>query len=218
VLQERVRQLGGSATAATRGRARPARLWLAAGALSAAAALWLLVGERTLQREPEVLISAEARPAAVGVERLPLPTVTTLPRAPTNAPSASPPNTEPAAAPHAPSTPVRAAVPHATTSKAPPAKPSASARSVPLGQQLEQLKQARSLLRSGQPAEALTVLDRYEQELGATALRDEAALLRIEALAAQGRAAEAAALARRFVVEHPDSPLAERAQRLGGVR
>ncbi|MEY2931478.1 MAG: hypothetical protein RL033_2227, partial [Pseudomonadota bacterium] len=158
----------------------------------------------------------------VGVERLPVPTVTTLPRAPTsaptNAPSASPPNTEPAAAPHAPSTPVRAAVPHATTSKAPPAKPSASARSVPLGQQLEQLKQARSLLRSGQPAEALTVLDRYEQELGATALRDEAALLRIEALAAQGRAAEAAALARRFVVEHPDSPLAERAQRLGGVR
>ncbi|MEY2930498.1 MAG: hypothetical protein RL033_1247, partial [Pseudomonadota bacterium] len=78
VLQERVRQLGGSARAATRGRLRPARLWLAAGALSAAAALWLLVGERTLQREPEVLISAEARPAAVGVERLPLPTVTTL--------------------------------------------------------------------------------------------------------------------------------------------
>jgi hypothetical protein len=257
-LHERVRELANAARAssvappvsgaraATRWGARPARLWLAAGALSAAAALWLLVGEglgeRTLERETEVLISAEARPPVVGVERLPVTEVTMLPTTPTRVPSASPPSSEPAAAlsaPSAPSAPVRAAapraaVPRATTAspraaaplsqthvqapEAPPAKPSASARSAPLAQQLELLKQARSLLRSGQPTEALTVLDRYESELGGTDLRDEAALLRIEALAAQGRAADAEALARRFVVEHPDSPLAERAQRLGGIR
>jgi outer membrane protein assembly factor BamD (BamD/ComL family) len=124
----------------------------------------------------------------------------------------------------APLAPSRAVVPHASTPSqrvatpravVQPSQPGESKRSVPLRQQLELLQQARSLLRSGQPKEALVALDRYESELGGTDLRDEAALLRIEALAAQGRAAEAAALARRFVLEHPDSPLAERAQRLG---
>lgn len=64
--------------------------------------------------------------------------------------------------------------------------------------------------------QALAVLDRYGT-LGGTDLSDEAALLRIEALAAQGRGAEAAEQARRFTEEHPDSPLAERARRLGGL-
>jgi hypothetical protein len=59
---------------------------------------------------------------------------------------------------------------------------------------------------------ALTLLDRYDTGAYGSALSVEATLLRVEALEAVGRRVEASALARRFIAENPDSPLAERAQ------
>jgi hypothetical protein len=83
----------------------------------------------------------------------------------------------------------------------------------PLSAQIELLERARARLRAGDGAGALEAVDRYDSELYGTSLNDEAALLRIEALSATGRRSEASALAHGFVAAHPDSPLAERAQR-----
>ena len=52
---------------------------------------------------------------------------------------------------------------------------------------------------------------RLQARSGAGELGAEASLLRIEALAASGRRDEAARLARKFAVDHPNSPLIDRA-------
>lgn len=233
-LRERVRGQGtselsrseasptsGARSATRRTGLRRTAPWLAtAGLLGAAAAVLLFWGERTLEPELEVRISAEARPPAI--ERA-LPEAAVAHRSALSEPSAAPPavsadksatSAEPIAAPRAPATAVLRPSPQPPAQAG--AQPAESAPALPLAQQLTLLKQARALLRSGQSAEALAVLDRYGQH-GGTDLRDEALLLRIEALAALGRSAEAAELARRFTSERPDSPLAERARRLGGL-
>jgi hypothetical protein len=121
-----------------------------------------------------------------------------------------------------PSTPIREAAPAGTvgTSVAPAAP--ASEQPAPLtakpsrstfAEQLEILKRARSALRAGDSREALVVLDRHDDALRGGGLEAEARLLRIEALAASGRSAEARDLARRFIVDYPNSPLAARARR-----
>jgi hypothetical protein len=81
-----------------------------------------------------------------------------------------------------------------------------------LATELALVKQVRSALRGREGAMALTLLDRYDTGAYGSALSVEATLLRVEALQAVGRRAEASALARRFIAENPDSPLAERAQ------
>jgi hypothetical protein len=81
-----------------------------------------------------------------------------------------------------------------------------------LATELAVVKQVRSALRGRDGAMALTLLDRYDTGAYGRALSVEATLLRVEALEAVGRRAEASALARRFIAENPDSPLAERAQ------
>jgi hypothetical protein len=121
-----------------------------------------------------------------------------------------------------PSAPIREAAPAGTVgnSVAPAAlasgqpvlltaKPSRSS----FAEQLEILKRARSALRAGDSREALVVLDRHDDALRGGGLEAEARLLRIEALAASGRSAEARDLARGFIVDYPNSPLAARARR-----
>jgi hypothetical protein len=61
---------------------------------------------------------------------------------------------------------------------------------------------------------ALALIHRYQATYPTGTFRPEAALLRIEAIADLGRTAEARTLARRFIVAHPDNPLAERVARL----
>jgi hypothetical protein len=95
----------------------------------------------------------------------------------------------------------------ATTSAEPP--PATST----LAHELGALKQIRQALRNQDGSAALALLDRYDRGDYGTRLALEAQVLRVEALDASGRGAEAEALARRFVRENPDSPLAERAQR-----
>ncbi len=77
-----------------------------------------------------------------------------------------------------------------------------------LEEELAALRDARAALQAGNSDAALEQLDRYERR--GRRLRVEATVLRIEALAAAGRSAEATALARRFVVEHPTNPLVDR--------
>jgi hypothetical protein len=102
----------------------------------------------------------------------------------------------------------------------PRALPSATAKSKPvlaapvpstLEQELALLERARAQLSSGDSAAALSELDRYAGQRGGR-LVAEATLLRLQALTGAGRAAEASRLARKFVAENPNDPLAERAR------
>ena len=89
---------------------------------------------------------------------------------------------------------------------------------VALADEIAAIDRARSALASADTARALALLDDYERVLRGTRLRAEARLLRIEVLSKSGRSVEAAELARRFVVEFPGSPLAERARALSNVQ
>jgi hypothetical protein len=103
---------------------------------------------------------------------------------------------------------------------APNALPSAPAKSrslqaatVPstLEQELALLERARARLSAGDSAAALSELDRYAGQRGGR-LVAEATLLRLQALTRAGRAAEASRIARKFVADNPNDPLAERAR------
>jgi hypothetical protein len=80
-----------------------------------------------------------------------------------------------------------------------------------LEQELALLERARSQLSSGDSAAALSELDRYAGRRGGR-LVAEATLLRLQALTRAGRAAEASRIARKFVADNPNDPLAERAR------
>ena len=76
---------------------------------------------------------------------------------------------------------------------------------------------ARTSLEAGAPERALVLLRRYAASYPAGTFRPEAAVLRIESLAATGRRDEARALARDFVARHPAGPLSERMARLAAA-
>lgn len=93
--------------------------------------------------------------------------------------------------------------------KAPQAPPS-------LDQELAGMQKARSALKAGDAAAALTQLAQFGEKPGWRQLQVEASLLRIEALfelgkADESRAAEARTEALRFVEAHPNNPLVDRA-------
>ena len=94
-----------------------------------------------------------------------------------------------------------------------PAVKRAPAR-VPVGleQELASLQRVRAALGRGDASAALAELDRFGRSVGWRQLAVEARLLRIEALARAGRADEARNLARRFVKQHPNNPLVDRAR------
>jgi len=73
---------------------------------------------------------------------------------------------------------------------------------------------ARAALAAGSPAEALALLDRYRARHPRGMLLPEALAMRIEAIDRSGDHARARALARSFIAEHPQSPLAPRLARL----
>lgn len=98
----------------------------------------------------------------------------------------------------------------------PPAKPIARRSPAPkkpmsLSEEVQTLDAAGVKIKSGDAAGALRLLERYERS-GASRLRAEATLLKIEALSRAGKAAEASRLAQAFVNEHADSPLVDRAR------
>ena len=93
-------------------------------------------------------------------------------------------------------------------------RPAAPARALGLAAETGALDEARSALRSGQPAQALRALDSYSKSFPRGAMAQEATVLRIEALSQLGDRSGADALAARVLRAHPTSPLAPRVRAL----
>jgi outer membrane protein assembly factor BamD (BamD/ComL family) len=75
------------------------------------------------------------------------------------------------------------------------------------------MQRARAALGRGAATVALAELEAFGRNSGWRQLSVEASLLRIEALAAAGRTEQARSQARRFVEQHPNNPLVDRAQK-----
>lgn len=82
-----------------------------------------------------------------------------------------------------------------------------------LEQELASVQRARAALAGGSATGALSELDRFARDFGWQKLAAESSLLRIEALTRAGRSKEARDLARRFVKQHPNNPLVDRARK-----
>ncbi|WP_437714180.1 hypothetical protein WMF45_49080 [Sorangium sp. So ce448] len=96
--------------------------------------------------------------------------------------------------------------------------PRARERNAPtLAAELALLDTARRALRRGDPAAALALLARHAREFPSAQLSDEAAAIRVEALASKGDRAGAHAAARRFLEAHPGSPHADRVESAAGL-
>jgi outer membrane protein assembly factor BamD (BamD/ComL family) len=102
-------------------------------------------------------------------------------------------------------------VPHDKTPAPTPTAPSVAP--LTLEEETSALEKVRDELRSGKPGTALGALDDYERAARNKHLSAEATLLKIQALAASGRASAASVLAERFVNAYPHSPLVDRARR-----
>jgi hypothetical protein len=94
------------------------------------------------------------------------------------------------------------------------APPSVSSRD--LREEIALLDQARAAVRSGNGQKALALLSLHQRQFPRGEFRQEVTVLRIEALAGTGQSATAAALGKRFLAAHPESPHAERIERLIG--
>ncbi len=81
------------------------------------------------------------------------------------------------------------------------------------GEEIALIDAARTAVRTGAPANALTLLRRYRQSFPSGTFSPEATVLEVEALSASGQHARAEALAREFLAQHGDSPLAPRMAR-----
>jgi hypothetical protein len=99
-------------------------------------------------------------------------------------------------------------------STAVPAAKAAHARSI--AGEISALDRIREQLSAGDTRAALRALDRYRSTFPGGVLQQEAAALRIEALARAGERAQAAQLAQRFAREHPNSPHLDRIRSLTG--
>jgi hypothetical protein len=86
-----------------------------------------------------------------------------------------------------------------------------------VAEQLVMLDEARALLRAGQAAQSLRLIERYESQFRGGAFYQEAEVLRIEALVRQGNRDSAMRLGRRFIDNNPKSPHAARIRSLLGL-
>jgi len=145
---------------------------------------------------PLVAVPAARRAAA------PLATASAAPPAPALAPEATP---EASQLPEAP--PAHPAGAVSTGSGA--AEPAAEPPVAPAADQLSALRQVRAALLAQAPERALKLLDAFERQHRDSSLAEEAAVLRIEALADLGRD-DARALAEDFLRQYPHSAYAQR--------
>jgi hypothetical protein len=106
--------------------------------------------------------------------------------------------------------------PAATTPTSPAAEAPATPPPPALPAEVRMLEEVRSALRANDPEKARRDLDHYDQAFPGGSLRDEAAVLRVDVLVAQGDRIGAAALARRFLTAHPNSPHAPGLERALG--
>jgi outer membrane protein assembly factor BamD (BamD/ComL family) len=87
-----------------------------------------------------------------------------------------------------------------------------------LAQEIASLDAVRAQLAAADARAALGTVERYMREHPKGALRQEAAVLRIEALLAAGEPVRVRAAAARFLKENPDSPHAPRVRALADAR
>jgi TolA-binding protein len=85
-----------------------------------------------------------------------------------------------------------------------------------LAEEVTSLQAARAALAAGEAEKAIALLDGHQRRFPQGALRVEAEMVRIEALARAGDARGAASRARRFAEEHPDTPYSRRARAMVG--
>jgi TolA-binding protein len=79
-----------------------------------------------------------------------------------------------------------------------------------LRQELKLIDEARAALKGGAPARARALLEQHARRFPSGSFRQEADVLRVEALERLGERQKAASLAREFLSEHPESPHVER--------
>ena len=90
----------------------------------------------------------------------------------------------------------------------------AGRRASQLALEVQLLDQARRELRAGDPAAALSTLDRRERDIALRALEPEAVVVRVEALLAAGQRERAARLAEQAITRNPTGAAAERLRRV----
>ncbi len=110
-----------------------------------------------------------------------------------------------------------AVVPEEAQEPAAPSRPRPAASvTVDLKEEIRLLDQARAAVRGGQGSEALAVLAKYNRRYPRGQFRQEAQVLRVEALEQSGQKKAAAELGKQFVAAHPESPHVERVERVTG--
>jgi hypothetical protein len=201
-----------SSTAAATGTLAGVLKWLGLGLL-AGSVVAVSAGSvlSPAERAPAV---ATASPVVATVAAPPLRTVAALapvPLAPTAAPSASP--LRVAASGSASSAAHETVAPTAPNASVAAFEPPANARQT-LADELRELDRARARLAAGDASGALGDVARFEARYPRGRLRQEAVLVRVEALAAAGRCADASSAAASFLAQHPNSVLAKRARSL----
>jgi outer membrane protein assembly factor BamD (BamD/ComL family) len=95
-----------------------------------------------------------------------------------------------------------------------PATTTTTTRASDLASQVAALDRARSALRAGDGARARRLVDDYEARYPSGAFVQEAEIVRIEALLAQGDRPAAQTAAGRFLAQYPSSPHASRVRAL----
>jgi hypothetical protein len=171
--------------------------WIVVGGLSGTA----IVGSLEYAREHP----PDASPAAASASTLTAP----APRAKARAASVA--RRDVTAEPTAALTPLAAkrATPIPAVAPAPPAEPAPT-----LADETAALDAVRAALETASGGAALGLLDGYDRRFVAGSLRSEATVLRVEALLAAGRRAEAVALATRQISADPTSAHAARLRSL----
>ena len=90
-----------------------------------------------------------------------------------------------------------------------PAKVTTGRPAASLGDEISVLDHARAALRDGDPGTALRLVDAHDARFHGDTFALESSVLRIDALDALGRRAEALALADRFLAAHPNTPMSQ---------
>jgi len=118
----------------------------------------------------------------------------------------------PAAEPQTPTAPAEAA--RRVEQEKRPARAATSGGPSDLREEIRLLDQVRAAIRSGSHQRALSLLGAHGERFPKAAFRQEASVLKMEALDRSGDHARAKALATKFLADHPKSPHVERVRRI----
>jgi outer membrane protein assembly factor BamD (BamD/ComL family) len=87
-----------------------------------------------------------------------------------------------------------------------------------LREEIRLLDQARAAVRAGTFEQGLKLLERYDRRFPRGQFRQEAQVLRVEALERSGKKDAAFVLGKKFLAEHPESPHVERVESVTGSK